>query len=80
MLKVKSYFSSLVGGESSRFPWKSVWRTQAPSWAAFFAWSAALEKILTTDNLGSERSSLWIDATCAKETGKLWTTFFLIVM
>jgi len=28
----------------------------------------------------SERSSLWIDATCAKETGKLWTTFFFIVM
>jgi len=29
---------------------------------------------------GSERSSLLIDATCAKETGKLWTTFFFIVM
>jgi hypothetical protein len=25
-------------------------------------------------------SLLWIDATCAKETGKLWTTFFFIVM
>jgi hypothetical protein len=51
VFKVKSYFSSLVGCEGSHFPWKSVWRTQAPSRAAFFAWSAALGKILTADNL-----------------------------
>jgi hypothetical protein len=51
VFKVKSYFSSLAGGEGSRFPWKSVWRTQAPSRAAFFAWPAALGKILTADNL-----------------------------
>jgi hypothetical protein len=51
VFKVKSYFSSLAGGEGSRFPWKSVWRTQAPSRVAFFAWSAALGKILTADNL-----------------------------
>jgi hypothetical protein len=30
---------------------KSVWWTQAPSRVAFFAWSAALGKILTLDNL-----------------------------
>jgi len=51
VFKVKSYFSSLAGCEGSRFPWKSVWRTQAPPRAAFFAWSAALGKILTADNL-----------------------------
>jgi hypothetical protein len=51
VFKVKSYFNSLAGGEGSRFPWKSVWRTQAPSRAAFFAWSAVLGKILTTENL-----------------------------
>jgi hypothetical protein len=28
-----------------------VWRTQAPSRAAFFAWSTTLGKILTLDNL-----------------------------
>jgi hypothetical protein len=33
------------------FPWKCVWRTQAPSRAAFFSWSVALGKILTLDNL-----------------------------
>jgi hypothetical protein len=51
VFKVKSYFSSLAGCEGSRFPWKSVWWTQAPSRAAFFAWSATLGKILTVDNL-----------------------------
>jgi hypothetical protein len=50
VFKVKS-FSSLVGSEGRRFPWKSVYRTQAPSRVAFFAWAAALGKILTVDNL-----------------------------
>jgi len=33
------------------FLWKSVWQTQTPSQAAFFAWSVVLDKILTMDNL-----------------------------
>ena len=37
--------------EGSGFSWKSVWRTKSPLRAAFFVWSAALEKILTLDNL-----------------------------
>jgi hypothetical protein len=51
VFKVKSYLNSLVGSVGRRFPWKSVWRTQAPPRAAFFAWTAALGKILTADNL-----------------------------
>jgi hypothetical protein len=39
-----------------------------------------LERFLQWIISGSERSSLWINAICAKETGKLWTTFFFIVM
>jgi hypothetical protein len=39
-----------------------------------------LERFLQWIISGSERSSLWIDAICAKETEKLWTTFFFIVM
>jgi hypothetical protein len=50
IFKVKSFLCSLCY-EESRFPWKSVWRTQAPLRAAFFAWLAALGKILTLDNL-----------------------------
>jgi hypothetical protein len=50
LFKVKS-FCSLACSDDSRFPWKSVWWTQAPSRAAFCAWPAALGKILTLDNL-----------------------------
>lgn len=51
LFKVKSFFSSLAYSESSRFHWKSVWQTQTPSKTGFFAWSAALGKILIVDNL-----------------------------
>jgi hypothetical protein len=58
LFKVKSSFSSFSCSKGSRFPWKSVWQTQAHSKAAFFfffffflLWSVALGKILTVDNL-----------------------------
>jgi hypothetical protein len=50
LFKVKSFFCSLCY-EGSRFPWKSVWRTQVTLRVVFFAWSAALGKIFTLDNL-----------------------------
>jgi hypothetical protein len=40
MFKVKSFFCSLACSEGSRFPWKSVLWTQAPSREAFFTWSS----------------------------------------
>lgn len=52
---VKSYYSLLSGKEDSGFPWKSVWKTRAPSRAAFFAWEACHEAILTGDNLRIRR-------------------------
>jgi hypothetical protein len=55
LFKVKSFFNSLACSEGSRFPWKSVWWTRAPSRAVFFAWSVALDKILTVDNLIKKR-------------------------
>jgi hypothetical protein len=45
------------------FPWKSIWRTKAPVKVAFFAWSAALGKILTIDNL-RKRHVIVIDRCC----------------
>jgi hypothetical protein len=51
VFKVETFFYSLTSAGSIRFPWKSVWRTQAPPRAAFFVWTAALGKILTEDNL-----------------------------
>jgi hypothetical protein len=49
--EVKSFYFILNSSISFHFPWKSIWRTKAPSRVAFFVWSAALGKILTLDNL-----------------------------
>jgi hypothetical protein len=90
LFKVKSFFYSLAYSEGTHFPWKSVWQTQASSRAAFLAWPAALEKILTLDNLG-RRHVIVIDKCCmCKKTGEfvyhlllhcdvasvLWSTLF----
>jgi len=48
---VRSFYSVLVHNDGLRFPWKSAWWTKAPLRGAFFAWSTALEKIHTVDNL-----------------------------
>jgi hypothetical protein len=63
LFKVKSFFSSLTGSEGRLFLWKSVWRIQAPSRAAFFAWSATLGKTLTMDNL-RKRHIIIVDRCC----------------
>jgi hypothetical protein len=55
LFKVKSFYSLACSG-GIRFPRKSVWCTQASSRAVFFfAWSAALGKILTLDYLRKRR-------------------------
>jgi hypothetical protein len=47
-----------------------VWRTQAPSRAAFFYWSATLDKILTLENL-KKRHIIVINRCCmCKKTEK----------
>jgi hypothetical protein len=43
LFMVKSFFSLTCFG-GSRFSYKSVWRTQAPSRAAFFTWSWLLAR------------------------------------
>ncbi|XP_059428544.1 uncharacterized protein LOC132162314 [Corylus avellana] len=48
---VCSFYNILISKDNTPFPWKSIWRTKAPPRVAFFAWSAALGKILTLDNL-----------------------------
>jgi hypothetical protein len=36
---------------SCLFPWKSIWKVKVPVRVSFFAWTAALGRILTVDNL-----------------------------
>jgi hypothetical protein len=87
---VKSFYKVLAYNDAHPFPWKSIWRTKAPVKVAFFAWTAALGKILTMDNL-RKRHVIVIDWCClCKRHGEsvdhlllhcevasaLWTTIF----
>jgi hypothetical protein len=49
LFKVKSFFSFLACSEGRRFPWKSVWRTQASLRVISFAWSVTRGKIFTVE-------------------------------
>jgi hypothetical protein len=60
---VKSFYKVLAYNDAHPFPWKSIWRTKAPVKVAFFAWTAALGKILTMDNL-RKRHVIVIDWCC----------------
>jgi hypothetical protein len=71
LFKVGSFFSSLACSVGSHFPWKSVWRTRAPTRAACFAWSATLGKILTMDNLKKRYVILMDKCYICKRNGEL---------
>ena len=45
------YYWVLLGNCEKSFPWKCIWKSKIPSKVAFFVWTAALENILTIDNL-----------------------------
>jgi hypothetical protein len=49
--EVKSFYKALSNLDRKVFSWKSIWRTKVPTCVAFFGWTAALDKILTHDNL-----------------------------
>jgi hypothetical protein len=49
--EMKSFYKALASQEVSSFPWKSICLVKALSRVSFFVWTAALEKILTHDNL-----------------------------
>jgi hypothetical protein len=51
LFEVKSYYEVLIRKDSPSFPWKSIWRVNAPARVAFFVWTVALGKIMTHDNL-----------------------------
>jgi hypothetical protein len=55
IFEVRSYYSVLVQSTGTYFPWRSVWNSKVPSRVAFFIWTAALGRILTTDNLRRRR-------------------------
>ena len=48
---VSSFYKELVPAPTRDFPWKGIWKEEPPPKVAFFAWTTALGKILTIDNL-----------------------------
>ncbi len=67
---VKDYYRSLCSPSSRVFPWKSIWKAKVPSRVAFFSWTAALEKILTVDNL-RRRGLILVEWCClCKQSGE----------
>jgi hypothetical protein len=60
---VRSFHNILASKEANPFPWKSIWRTKAPSRMVFFTWMAVLGKILTIDNL-RKRNLIVINRCC----------------
>ena len=49
--EVKSYYQVRVDSALTDGPWKSVWKSKAPSKATLFVWTVVLGKILIFDNL-----------------------------
>uniref|UniRef100_A0A2N9J9F5 Reverse transcriptase domain-containing protein n=1 Tax=Fagus sylvatica TaxID=28930 RepID=A0A2N9J9F5_FAGSY len=56
LFEVRSFYSIMIHPSSQvSFPWKGVWKAKVPPRVAFFVWTSALGKILTTDNLRKRR-------------------------
>ena len=71
LFEVRSFYTTLISPHPSGiFPWKSVWKAKVPSRVAFFVWTAALGKILTTENLRKRRVTI-LDWCCmCKSSGE----------
>ncbi|KAF5471044.1 hypothetical protein F2P56_011519 [Juglans regia] len=48
---VRSYYKFFTVHPTNAFPWKSIWKSNAPFKVAFFGWLASHGKILTIDKL-----------------------------
>ena len=53
--QVKDYYRDILPQSGITLPWRSIWKSKAPPRVAFFVWTAALGRILTTDNLRHRR-------------------------
>ena len=48
---MRSFYEELQGSTPMPFPWKAVWRNNAPQRVSFFVWTEAREKIPICENL-----------------------------
>ena len=49
--QVSGFYHVLLHTNIQSFPWKSIWKPKISSRVAFFVWTVALGKILTSKNL-----------------------------
>ena len=63
IFQVSSYYAILTCKGEGCFPWQSIWQAKVPPRVAFFSWTAALERILTGDNL-RRRSVILVSWCC----------------
>ena len=89
---VKSFYQMLCGVRVSLVPWRSIWFPGLPPKVSFFVWIAALNRILTIDNL-NRRGWVLVNRCCmcgsAEETvdhllvhcsiaSQLWSLIFAL--
>uniref|UniRef100_A0A2N9H196 Reverse transcriptase zinc-binding domain-containing protein n=1 Tax=Fagus sylvatica TaxID=28930 RepID=A0A2N9H196_FAGSY len=55
LFQVKSFYRRLLPQNAVVGPWKNIWKPKVPTRVAFFVWTAALNRILTTNNLRRRR-------------------------
>uniref|UniRef100_A0A2N9EVX7 Reverse transcriptase zinc-binding domain-containing protein n=1 Tax=Fagus sylvatica TaxID=28930 RepID=A0A2N9EVX7_FAGSY len=53
--QVKSFYNAMLPKTAALGPWKNIWKPKVPTRVAFFVWTTALDRILTTDNLRRRR-------------------------
>uniref|UniRef100_A0A2N9GE37 Reverse transcriptase domain-containing protein n=1 Tax=Fagus sylvatica TaxID=28930 RepID=A0A2N9GE37_FAGSY len=74
---VKRYYRALLNPPTVLFPWKLIWKSKTPPRVAFFSWTAALGKVLTTENL-RKRGFILQDWCCmCKQSGESVDHLFL---
>ncbi len=61
--QVKSFYKALLPKYGLVVPWKSIWKPKVPPWVIFFLWTAAMDRILMTENL-RRRSVIVMDWCC----------------
>lgn len=73
---VRSLYKVLIVQTHNPFPWKRNRKCKVSPKVAFFVWTAALDKILTIDNLRKHGLIVLIGVTCIRKMGNLWILYY----
>lgn len=71
------FYKPLLPHDITHFPRRGIWQNKPPSKVAFFAWKAALRKILTMNNL-TKRHFIVMGCRMCKKSEQLLIIFCFI--